>query len=360
MQFRSYAMRGSLSLLLLSLLTGCTYIIPENPSAPRYNKVIGERRVPERNANMPKGGEESRMRDLPAAPPVTAADATQLRPAPEAAPVLAGLPPVDPEVRAIAERQMAAANPPESRQTPVENAPMMLAANLNSVPPRPAAVPIQTKLDATRTELETDRTGAAAAKEKLATDAAAEEPISMPAPLPPIVPAAPQPGSVQVPSTVRGLPVAPVPAAAPVPVPAPTPAPRSEAAPAPVTAARGFIAPPPLMLPPPPLPPLARLQEPAPLPSGPSEITVSSVAPPLPTAPAGALPAIQLRPPAAKLPAPASPRAAFPMKEFASPSSPPATDGGFNPMADAAPAASSPATYASSGFLPPSRYADRR
>lgn len=41
---RSFFSVSAISTLLL--VCGCSYLIPENPSAPRYNTVMGERRVP--------------------------------------------------------------------------------------------------------------------------------------------------------------------------------------------------------------------------------------------------------------------------------------------------------------------------
>jgi hypothetical protein len=298
---------------LLASLPACSLLIPENPSTPRYNSVLGAPRAPELN---------------PAA-------ARSMSPTSSAAPANApSFPPVDPATEARAAQIMAAqsAAPTESvavsdlgsaRQRPSENGqPMMVAGNypdLHSVPPKPTDN-AQARLDKVRAELEAERTGADNARAKLSSDAAAEPSLI---------------GTVPPPEPVNVAPVAPPPGTGPQ--------------------SSGYIA-----LPPPP-PPLASSAGTPWDRSAPPQIAsapIGGVAPALSAN--AAMEPIILRPPAGMASAQASPftrPAAAPMA--AQPAMAPALSGGFNPMADAAPSLRAPTSYAS-GYLPPSRYTTRR
>lgn len=133
--------------LLLGSIAGCAYIIPEDVNAPRHNKVLGERRVPERNAD--KLGERIQ---------------------PATSPQSMYVPPSTPVV-----------HPRQVRQVPIENREFMLSAagypTLGDIPPRPPMTGYdspQSRLNETKSALERDRTQAAGSAEALARDAAAE------------------------------------------------------------------------------------------------------------------------------------------------------------------------------------------
>ena len=106
----SHAQRAftlGLVLVLCTSISGCRYLIPEDPSAPRYNDVLGGKRVPERNQSTGKPQASMSAPTLAAAPVATA-------------PVYYGAtpeyPPVSDETRALAaqrfEPSYTAATPP--------------------------------------------------------------------------------------------------------------------------------------------------------------------------------------------------------------------------------------------------------
>lgn len=338
--------------MAVASLSGCAYFIPENPSAPRYSTVLGERHAPQLNAQMGKAATSGSL-DSSAAPVSTIASA-DVPPPPAAGAenaVPSPFPPVDAATRAQAQAQLASAPVPESsqRRVPVENNTPQLAANapdITSVPPRPPLTgedSTEQQLNKVRAQLERDRAAADAARGKLSTDAAAEPSMLQGnglAPLPPAVNSAP-----------LGAPPAPTP------MPLPTPAAsRPDAAISPPVAAAsndGFIAPAPLM-PPPPAPTAGMYPPPAAAP--PTPMAVASA--PLPAS--TALAPIMLRPPVQSAPS-AQPSAAprFEAPVEAAPSNlPPAVRGGFDPMASGTASGARGATaYAgSAGYLPANRY----
>lgn len=191
MRFTSVA-RGLSSLLALSVLsTGCAFLIPENPSTPRYNTVMGERRMPQENraalsgapASMPSMAPAPMMQPEPvmqeAAPMPPAVQAAPLPPVAQATPQPAmDLPPVDATTQRIADARLAAEAKAQGRAVPSEN--IQLAGNypaLSNVPPAPVMQGEQAaseRLAKVRTELEQQRTQTQAAKTQLERDAAAE------------------------------------------------------------------------------------------------------------------------------------------------------------------------------------------
>ncbi len=372
MIFTQHFSRYSTALLLTVSLGGCSYLIPPNPSSPRYNTVVGERHAPALNAQSATG-----------APTETAAVT------PPDAP---NFPPVDDATRIRAQQEMTAAQPVDAvssaplpsptangRVVPVENAaPTVTVAenttypSLASVPPRPVISGDESdaaRLARIRSALEADRASANTARDQLAHDAAQEPSMQ---PLPEAT------GTVPPPAPVSVAPVAPPPAATPS--PSFTPAPQSSNVPAP-----NSIAPVPTpVFPPPPPPSNMSALPPAVIPaqsaairtpvanatfSTPAVTPVAAVAPapvfqPMPSAPpAPAVAPIVLRPPTGDVAAANVPAPAFhvtPTQQFMPQPAPPAA-GGFDPMADGrvATSATQPSVYASTGYLPDSRYSSR-
>ncbi len=299
------------------VLGGCAYLIPDNPSTPRYSTVTGERHAPQLNRAVGQAAVEQ-------AAPVPVVDAVNVLPTD-------AFPPVDASTQATARQQLAVNNLPqptgEVRQVPVEN--LQIAGNnvFDAVPPRPAmagaAGSDADQLNKVREQLEQDRAAADAARDQLAKDAAAEPSLLNGTP-----------GTVPPPAPVAEKPLAPLvtqpPALAPVPALPPAGLPPTSN----VLPPQGGIAPAPAYLPPPPLMAAAPVSAPVPQPV--------AAAQPLP-----ALEPIVLRPPVAatSLPSAATPapRRAAPVE--AAPSPLPAAGGSFNPMA-----------AADSGYLPQSRY----
>ncbi len=150
--------------LLGGTLSACAYIIPPSPNEPRNNTVQGEIRKPINNPT--SSGKRSALTpdELPNAAPV--------------APVKqAALPPVDNATQQRAEAIIQNSD----RRMPVENAQFQVSSNgyppIHSVPPMPVTTgpdSAQSQLNATKAELEADRSNAVAATETLAKDAAAE------------------------------------------------------------------------------------------------------------------------------------------------------------------------------------------
>lgn len=378
------------SALLLSSLSGCTYIIPKDPSVPRYNTVLGERRLPSRNkASMDAAREINAVKPLSDAgfAPVEAMPATQtqtqalapvaevqvnnLPPAASALPwtspttAMPELPPVDAATRAAAERI-----DPSIRQIPAENSPYTVAENsFSTVPPYPAmpgSDSPQARLNNVRHGLESARDQAAVARDQLARDAAAEP--SMLSPLP------------NAPRTM--VPTQPVPVVPAVITPPAPPQVMYTPAP-PVPQQQGYIA-----LPPPPPMIGATLNTPVAPPApvviaAPAAPQTFTSAPQVPLNPPTTAP-IQLRAPhafdpmapvssavvaSAPVSQPIQLRAPVTMPQTTVVAQPEpmtipvtpqiASSSSFNPMA--VPAGSSAhAGYAGNGFLEPSRYITRR
>ena len=249
----------SLALLVLACaLSACTYLIPDDPSVPRYNKVQGELHKPQlNNASMAPQSALSAPMPVPVQAVVAAPPAM---PAPEMVPTAvipvtsSNLPPPMPVaqdavrqvpqemVRQVPQESMrqvpqemmqtAAAPMPSARHVPSENQSVNMAdSGLANVPPRPPMTGDDSprhRLDATRSDLEQERSNAAAVKAKLSNDAA-QEPSMINEPPP--QPVAPQQPAMQPRPQGRLLPINLVPppgvamATAPVPASAPSPAP---------------------------------------------------------------------------------------------------------------------------------------
>lgn len=410
--------RSSLSrFVLLTLATtsiaGCAYFIPENPSAPRHNKVEGDFHRPMNNS-------------APAAPMSPQSALTPEQTPAEEKPVALmsapQFPPVDEKTQARAEQVMAAApvaapapivlaSNDSIRRMPSEN--MSLAASdmtnaLRQVPERPAMTgPDSTKekLQAVESTLEKDRVAADNAREKLSKDAAAEP--SLLSEMPKEV--APAPAKVEKPATKKPEPVskveetkpAPVVAAAPV-VVEPKPV-VVAAAPEPLgqieqpKTESAALPPLPAFMPPAPL--AARTAAPATTPAAPAPVAMAAapVAAPAPVAVAPA-PAIKETAPVAKqqvaslpatsllnseitykpapvmtAPAPEVAPAPLPVAAAAPAVNPSVAPGDFDPLATAQSsvvspvvatdrnAKSAPSVYASNNrYLAPSRYSYKR
>lgn len=227
-------------LVCLVFISGCRYLIPEDPSAPRYNSVLGGKRAPEKNdetMHRPIMGTNplAAVEPVPTAP-VYAANAmppTTMMEAPS-------YPPVSAQTEAIAEQRLqppanyeAAYVPPPTatgersfwdrmafwredpqptaqdyarmqaaqRQAPEENVqPVRMASvgypQLSTVPQAPMSD--AARLSAVRNQLEQDRNAAAMASQQLGAAAAAEPSLLSPmpvasAPLPPPAPMTPMP-----------------------------------------------------------------------------------------------------------------------------------------------------------------------
>lgn len=316
--------RGLAAWLLVPLLaSGCALLIPENPSTARYNKVIGERRIPQENMKTMQGMGPQSSTAAPVMPvaqaPIVEQQQIDTSPTVAPAPVASmDLPPVDPMTQRIAAERMEAA----ARSVPSEN--MQTASNdypqLNQVPPAPARSGPDSdaeRLRAVREQLERDRAAASATTQQV-RDAAAREPSIL----------GPN-GTVPAPEPIMSTPV---------------PAPQTYNAPVNVPAAPRIAD-----LPPPPTP---AYSAPAPqVASAPAPIQMDAMPMPAP-APAmntAAMEPIVLRPPVVATPAPAFvPSAPAPAPAYRS--MPPAA-GSFDPMAGAT------ASYSgSNGYLPASRY----
>ncbi|MFM9889095.1 MAG: hypothetical protein ACKVOE_00410 [Rickettsiales bacterium] len=307
-------------------LAGCTYFIPDNPSAPRYSSLQGERHVPALNQQQLQNNPQESQNAAPL-PEVAVAEV----PPPALVQVTdnPAFPPVDATTRARASEVIAA------RQVPLENGSVQVAGNapaFTDVPPRPVMngdASAETQLNQVRAQLERDRAAAQAAHGQLATDAAAEpsllrDPGSTPVPVAPAVPLAPLGNAPSQPT------YSPPPTAAPAPV------------------SNNFIAPVPLMpAPPPPSVGSGYAYAPG---------NPANAAPPIQVAPAPSVAGLEpiiLRPPVGSpVAAAAAPRRFEAPPEYAPSGAMPA-GGGFNPNASGDPSRS----YASgAGFLPSSRY----
>lgn len=300
--------RVVLPLVAVTIASGCAFIIPDNPSDPRYNTVLGERRMPEQNKSMGSGGGATSA-------PVPAVQQQALPPQSSM-----NLPPVDDATRRIAEQRMGRAIPAENSSYPV----------LSEMPPAPITTgddAATARLAKVRAALEQDRAAANAAKTRLVTDAAAEP--SMLSELPPTNGVVPPPMPVH---------------SAPVPPPA---------GPAPMVSA-------PMAMQPVNVPPAAHVRSIADLPppppvyaSAPAAMAPAPMATPsiaAPTMPPTAAPIMMDRVPMGGAPAPMM---AAPAPQMA---------GSFDPMAGAPPIVLTPppGMMGSGSYLPSSRYSYRR
>lgn len=320
---------GALSVLVF--LCGCSYLIPDNPSAPRYNTVAGERHRPQLNGNGGQPASESapapapRPQSMmaPAAPVTPVASAPWPAPAPASEPQTLAynspqFPPVDPRTQARADQIM--------RQVPAEN----LAANsvFSTVPPRPEmngnASDAQ-RMENARRQLEQDRTNANTARDQLSRDAASEPSMLRP----------PPEGTVPPPAPVSVNPLAPPANGLP-----PTSALWSAQTAS--TMQPGYIAVPQNSSFAPPMP-TGNIPQPMPAPAGGSWMANN-----------GGLEPIVLRPPAS-MSAPLPVSGPTRLQSRNPQTMPPVASGGFNPMASGVPA-NNGSSYASAGYLPDSRY----
>jgi hypothetical protein len=166
MRFSSSHRVCSALVALSFCLGGCAFLIPEDPSAPRYNTVGGERRRPQLNSMTPQGSPAP----MPTAP-VSQNGVDDGR-----------FPPVDQAVQARAQEQMGNGFS-NARRTPIENAASEIMVSENNYPPLsdvPQRPPMAgddsaaSRLGRVRSELERDRVNSGAARDQLNRDAASE------------------------------------------------------------------------------------------------------------------------------------------------------------------------------------------
>jgi hypothetical protein len=244
MSMRRLILNLSVVLSLSATATGCAYIIPDEPNGPRHNEVLGERRKPEKNVTI-IGPQTVVTPPAPAAPRQSQPQAAEPVASTELAPPVAATP---------------------ARRMPVENQQFQLSSAgfppIDSVPPRPIISgdgSAQSRLDASKGGLESDRATALEQKETLARDAAAEPSMLSDLPktdgvVPPndpvrAVPMAPAAPSVNTAPVQRVAPSAsPIPLApAVIPPRSGAPAPSSSLAPPPAPVAQSPAAPSPVM-----------------------------------------------------------------------------------------------------------------
>lgn len=175
--------------MLTLVLSSCAYIIPEDPNQPRNNEVPGDRHKPQLNVMVPY------------------------------AVATASVPTVMPSVAQVPATSIG--NVPgadEGRRVPKENAAFQVSAagypsiTSTSVPPRPVTAGPDSAVEHlrdTQSTLEGDRAAANEARDRLARDAAAE-PSMLPV-------GAPTSGVVPPADPVRVTPIAPIPTVTPVP-----------------------------------------------------------------------------------------------------------------------------------------------
>lgn len=191
MSFFSSRLHRSLSMLwLVTTLSACAYLIPEDPNAPRHNLVAGERKRPQ--LNQPNAAVPINRPEAMAAMPETMVPMETPR-APEPVPVAQA--PLSPMAG-----DSPLPSPMTGRSVPVEN---LDTPALNSVPPRPVtsgAQGAEVRMEETRVDLEAERTQAMQARRQLANDVVAEQsalypPVESSSVLPPLpdmgAPAAP-------------------------------------------------------------------------------------------------------------------------------------------------------------------------
>ncbi len=181
MRFSPFLRICSAVSLMTMGLGGCAFLVPEDPSAPRYNSVSGERHRPQMNSMTPQGSA------APIATTPIAQNGGDSR-----------FPPVDQSVQAQANQQISSVGlpPPMSqdpalagRHMPMENnlAPSGaggdIAVSENNYPPLynvPQRPPVSgddsaaAHLGRVRSELERDRDNGNAVRDQLNRDAASE------------------------------------------------------------------------------------------------------------------------------------------------------------------------------------------
>ncbi len=192
-------------LALAASLCSCSLLIPENPSAPRYNKVLGAPRKPELNPSA-SGGDGQSMNHTTPTTPVAQNDPMPVGvdAQPHSSDIIANdVPP-----------PVAQAPLQNDRQMPAENGSMTLAAGggtyptLTQAPPSPTDPQAIGRLNAIRTQLEGDRAAANADKDRLSNDVNAEPSLIGTTPPAPIN-ASPQ--SMMTPNGAVALPPPPPP-----------------------------------------------------------------------------------------------------------------------------------------------------
>ncbi len=201
------------SLLALSTLASCAYFIPQSTNVPRYNTVEGERRAPQLNSISTAPRSDPRKINDPAFQPQSSVPAQTMTPT---APVV--------KEQTFVETTNAAPRSVPPKPTPVVETyswwnPMgwfdgeasPAAAPARQVPPQNAAIeaqgypqlqdtptspftPAQTnQMNATRSDLEAERTAADRRASQLATDAAAEPSLLAPQSAAPLAPSVVRP-----------------------------------------------------------------------------------------------------------------------------------------------------------------------
>ncbi len=376
MTYTRFLLGSTCCMLLLTGVSACNWLIPEDQSVPRYNTVQGERKRPLKNnvvpSNVPTPDKGAENLAIPApVTPVAARDLPMEQPQKAAQAPLAPLPvpPVSPEVQAKANAQIAkdpALVAASGRQVPIENREFTIAQNtgagLLNVPTRPVNVGMDSpsaRLGDARRDLEQSRADALQAKTQLSNDVktqgtafpelsplpgnTAPAPAAVPTPMPQPAPQARvEPVNVNSPSYIASVPLMPPPPLAPKPI---------------TTAA---VMPAPIMKPFSGTPEPVRTSTPIAVVPATTSIAAAPVVPhsfnpmaPVPPA-APAMKPIQLSAPVVQeLPAPvtATARATMP----APVTSLPPTSSDFNPLAGSQVASNAPAV----AYLPPSRYASR-
>ena len=265
-------------ILLLGIvpLAACQFLIPEDQSAPRYNTVVGEKRIPERNREL-RAAPQSSFEPSPAANNFGAPQRLSTAPAsaaqneersvwdrvafwePSAVEVPVGVRQVPEENNELANVAPAAglsvatsasapasvityAPPSQSFQLATVGFPTANPESypqLSAVPARP--VSDAARLDAVRAQLAQDRLNAAQASSNLSAAAAAEpsllapipEPVAVTSLPPPPAPAQPLYQTPPAPLPAQPLPLAPIALRPPAPAPAATPVIQYGAPPAP-------------------------------------------------------------------------------------------------------------------------------
>ena len=201
------------SFLALSVLAGCAYFIPQSTNAPRYNSVEGERRAPQLNNVSSAPRTDPRSISNPSFQPQSSVPAQPVTPV---APVVKEPPFVEntnPPLRSEPPAPTPVAEtyswwnpmgwfvedvPPaatSARKVPPQNGAMEAQGypQLQDTPTSPFT-PAQTdQLNATRSDLEAERTAADRRASQLATDAAAEPSLLAPQPAVPPVPSVVRP-----------------------------------------------------------------------------------------------------------------------------------------------------------------------
>lgn len=333
-------------------LSACAYLIPEDPSAPRYNTVQGEPHRPALNAASAVGPVAyPSTPPAPITPPAAGNELSTVPPAPSNQPGLARTSQARTALsadRAEADGAALQVKQDAAQETSpfVNPAPPPAPAAAVSPPTPPAAAPVpgpSSSLQAPGGRQMTFNgiTYASATPETAPASKKPAEIASAAEPAPAVIEKAPSLAPLPAPPAENLAQNAPrlAPRDNPEPSPALPPQKPVIAAAAPPAEAEAVAVaspPPPPVVPAPPAPIVAQAPPPAPPAAPPREIAVAPL-PPTPPAPALA----PVRP-----------------AQVASAAAP--GPGSFDPMAEDIERVEPPSTYPSSGYLPPSRYAARR